>query len=255
MHAAARYGLALLLVVAGTVLAYICQASGIQSQTVTLAYVVPIAVAAAYLGWGPAVLAVLASVAAFDFLFTEPLYSLQVASRSDITAMVLLAVVAAIVSTVASESRRRAEEASASADRADALRALAHAAIHDEPDATIFRVAAETLARIFAAPAVIYAEDDGVVSTLASAGGALPSPSDREAAQWAVSHESPIQGDTYPFDQAKFDLWPVPTTTPRRLVLGVGFAESGKGRPEDPSKLMELVAGYLAVALSRRSTA
>ena len=53
MHAAVRYALALPLVAVGTVLAYICQASGIQSQTLTLAYVVPIAVAAAYLGWGP----------------------------------------------------------------------------------------------------------------------------------------------------------------------------------------------------------
>ena len=255
MHTAARYALGLLLVVAGTVVAYICQASGIQSQTLTLAYVVPVAVAAAYLGWGPAILAVVASVVAFDFLFTVPVYTLNVASRSDIAAIVLLAVVAAIVSTVAAEARHRALDAQASADRAEALRNLAHATIHGEADATLFRIAAETLARIFKAPAVIYAEDNGVVSAVASAGGARVSPSDREAAQWAISHETPVQGDVYPFDQASFDMWPIETAAHRRLILGVSFAESEQGRPDEPGKLFELVAGYLAAGLTRTTIA
>jgi two-component system sensor histidine kinase KdpD len=200
MHLALRYALALGLVGAGTVLAYIGLASGIQTQTLALAYVVPVSVAAAYLGWGPAILGVVASVAVFDFLFTVPYFTLNVASRSDIAAMALLAIVAAIVSTVAAEARHRALDARAAAERADALRSLAHATIHGEADAALFRIAAETLARVFKAPAVIYAENNGVVSSVASAGGARVSPSDREAAQWAISHETPVQGDTYPFD-------------------------------------------------------
>ena len=251
MAAALRYALATLLVVAGTVLAYIGLASGIQTQTLALAYVVPVAVAAAYLGLGPAVLAAVASVVAFDFLFTVPYFTLNVASRSDIAAMVLLAVVAAVVSTVAAEARRRAVEARAAADRAEALRSLAHATIQGEADATLYRIAAEALARIFKAPAVIYAEEDGVVSTVASAGGARVSPSDREAAQWAISHETPVQGDVYPFDQASFDMWPVETANKRRLILGVSFGESDEGRPNEPGELFELVAGYLAAGLTR----
>ncbi len=255
MHKAARYALALVLVAAGTVLAYIGQASGIQSQTLTLAYVVSVAVAAAYLGWGPAILAVVGSVAVFDFLFTAPVYTLNVSSRSDIAAIVLLAVVAAIVSTVAAEARRKAVDAQAATDRAEALRSLAHATIHGEADAVLFRIAAETLARIFKAPAVIYAEDNGVVSTVARAGGARVSPSDREAAQWAISHETPVQGDTYPFDQASFDMWPVETAAHRRLILGVSFGESEQGRPREPAELFELVAGYLAAGLARATPA
>ena len=255
MQHALRYALAIGLVAAGTVLAYIGLASGIQTQTLALAYVVPVAVAAAYLGWGPAILAVVASVAVFDFLFTVPYFTLNVASRSDIAAMALLAVVAAIVSTVAAEARRRAVDAQTAAERADALRALAHATIHGEADATLFRVAAETLARIFRAPAVIYSEDNGVVSTVASAGGARVSPSDRVAAQWAISHETPVQGDTYPFDEASFDMWPVETASHRRLILGVSFGESEEGRPQEPGEMFELVAGYLAAGLARAAPA
>lgn len=255
MSLAIRYAMATLLVAAGTVLAYIGLASGIQTQTLTLAYVVPIAVAAAYLGLGPAILTVVASVAVFDFLFTVPYFALNVASRSDIAAMVLLAVVAVIVSTVAAEARRRSLDARTAADQAEALRALAHAAIHGEADAILFRTAAEALARVFKAPAVIYAEDRGVVSTMASAGAARVSPSDRDAAQWAITHETPVQGDTYPFDQASFDMWPVETAAHKRLILGVSFGESEEGRPQEPGKLFELVAGYLAAGLARTSAA
>jgi two-component system sensor histidine kinase KdpD len=196
-----------------------------------------------------------ASVAVFDFLFTVPYFTLNVASRSDIAAMALLAVVAAIVSTVAAEARRRALDARSAAERADALRALAHATIHGEADAALFRIAAETLARVFKAPAVIYSEDNGVVSSVASAGGARVSPSDREAAQWAISHGTPVQGDTYPFDQASFDMWPVETATHRRLILGVSFGESKEGRPQEPEETFELVAGYLAAGLARTAPA
>ena len=255
MQPALRYAQAMLLVAAGTVLAYIGQASGVQSQTLALAYVVPVAVAAAYLGWGPAIATVAVSVAAFDFLFTQPIYTLNVASRSDIAAMVLLAVVAAVVSTVAAEARRRTADAQAAADRAEALRQLAHATLRGEADAALFKVAAETLARVFKAPAVIYTEDNGVLSTVASAGGARISASDREAAQWAASHETPVQGHAYPFDHASFDMWPVETPAHRRLILGVSFGESELGRPGEPGELFELVAGYLAAGLARASPA
>ena len=255
MPVAARYLLALLLVAGATVLAFICEASGIGSQTLTLAFVVPVAVAGAYLGWGPAFLAVAAGALSFDFFFTQPLFTLNIASRSDIAAVGLLAVVAAIVSTVSAETRRRSLEAQEAAVRAEALRELAHAVIHEEADATLFAVAAEALARIFKAPAVIYSDTDGVLATAAKAGGAAPSPEDRVAAQWASGHNSPIQGDTYPFDTARFDLWPVTTSTNRKYVLGVDFTEAGDGRPADRDKLMELVAGYLAAALGRKAIA
>ncbi len=244
-----RYALAALLVAAGTALAYIGLASGVQTQTLALAYVVPVSIAAAYLGLGPAILTVVGSVVAFDFLFTVPYFSLNVAGRSDIAAMTLLAVVAAIVSTVSADARRKAQESREAADRADALRALAHAAIHGEADATLFHVAAETLARLFKAPAVIYSDDDGVVSTVASAGGARVSPSDRDAARWAIGAHTPVHGETYPFDQASFDMWPVETAGRRKLILGVSFRDSEEGRPPEPGKLFELVAGYLAAGL------
>ncbi len=255
MPLAVRYAPSLLLVAAGILVAFIGEASGVQPQALALAFVVPVAVAAAFLGWGPAILSTVASVASFDFLFTQPLYSLRVASRSDIAEMVLLAIVATVVSTVAAESRRRALDSQEAAARSDALRDLAHAVIHGDADAMLFQKAAEVVARVFKAPAVVYAAAGGGVSVLATAGGASPSLDDQEAAQWATAHGSPTRGDTYPFDKAQFDMWPVTPVGDTRLVIGVNFTSAEDGRPSDPAKPIELVAGYLTAALARRSTA
>ena len=70
-------------------------------------FVLPVVIAATALGWGPSLLAVSTSVLAFDFFFTEPFYSFRIASPSDVWAAALLLVIAAIVSTIAAESRRR----------------------------------------------------------------------------------------------------------------------------------------------------
>jgi two-component system sensor histidine kinase KdpD len=253
MVIAARYALAPLLVAAATLLAYACQFFGVQAQTLALVYVIPVIVEAAWSGWGPAFVAAIAGVAAFDFLFTQPLYSLQVTSPSDIAAMVLLAIVAGVVSAVAAQARRRGLDARASAERSEALRKLAHAAIHGEGEAVVFQAAADALARIFGAPSIVYSETGGLITAAASAGGAAPSQADREAAQWAISHFDPLQGETYPFDRACFDEWPATAPGGRRFALAVDFSGVEAGRPADKNELLEVVAGYLAVALGRKA--
>jgi K+-sensing histidine kinase KdpD len=101
---------------------------------------------------------------------------------------------------------------------------------------------------MFDAPAVILAEKAGELSPAAGSGAASLSTADQEAAQWALANGKPTRAETYPFDQAAFDFWPVLTPTSRRLVLGVKFTESPDGRPKAPERLVDLVAGYLAAA-------
>jgi K+-sensing histidine kinase KdpD len=253
MHVAVRYLVTLLLVAAATVLAYLCQFWGVQPQGLTLVFVVPVALAAAQLGLGPALLAAVAGALTFDFLFTQPFYSLEISSPSDIAAMVLLAVVGVIISVVADQSRRSALDARAAAERADALRKLAHAAIHGDAEGVVFQAAADALARIFHAPSIVYSETAGLITAAASAGGAAPSQADREAAQWAIGHSNSLQGETYPFDLAHFDEWPATAPGGRRFALAVDFSEAETGRPADKDESMEMVAGYLAAALDRKA--
>lgn len=241
------YVLALALVAVATVVAFVVDHI-VSAPNLSLVFVLPVTVVAASFGWGPALASAFLSVAAFDFFFVKPRMSFAVANPTDLWALALLLLVAAIVSTVAAQSRGRALAARRAAEQAEALRALAHAVIKAEPSAVLIKTAANALGGIFNAPAVVLSERAGKLWPAASSGGARLSDADQEAAQWALENNKPTRAETYPFDRAEFDFWPVQAPANHRLVLGVKLADRDRGRPAAPDRQVELVAGYLAAA-------
>lgn len=223
----------------------------VQASNLSLVFVVPVIVAAVSFGWGPALFSALLSVAVFDFFFVEPRMSFQVARPTDLWALGLLLLVAAISSTVAAESRRRALAASQAAAQAEALHALAHAIIRDEPYSAVVGLAAQSLGAIFNAPAVVLREDAGKLGVAASSGGAQVAAADLDAAQWALANDKATRAEAYPFDQSTFDFWPVQSPASGRLVLGVKLSGRSEGRPAAPERHVELVAAYLAASAGR----
>jgi two-component system sensor histidine kinase KdpD len=249
--AALGYALSLAMVAAATLVAFVADNIA-RVSNLSLVFVIPVIIAAVRFGWGPGVAAALLGVAIFDFLFVEPRFSLRVDSPTDILALALLLVVAAIASTIGAQARRRALEARRAAERAEALHALAHAVIKADPAEPLLHTAAEALSHIFDAPATVLAEQAGKLWPTAHGGRAILSLPDIEAAQWALANDKPTRADTYPFDQAVFDFWPVQTPANRRLVLGVKLAGASEGRPTDADLQVELVAAYLAAATAGR---
>lgn len=244
---AVGYALSFAMVAAAGILAFVVDHI-IDAPNLSLVFVLPVIAAAASFGWGPALMAALLSVAVFDFFFIEPKFTFVVASPNDVWALGLLLVVAAAVSSVAAQSRGRAVAARRAAEQAEALHALAHAIIKSESPDALIRTAADSLGRIFDAPAVILAEQGGTLSLAASTRAASLTAPDHEAAQWALANDKPTRAEVYPFDQAKFDFWPMATTADGRFVLGVKFTGRPEGRPADPDRFAELVTGYLAAA-------
>ncbi|MDB5428080.1 MAG: hypothetical protein JWR43_2055 [Phenylobacterium sp.] len=244
---AARYGASLLFVVLATGLAFIVEHL-ISAPNLTLIFVLPVVAAATFFGWGPSLAAVVAGVLAFDFFFTKPFNSFRIASPSDLWAAGLLLVIAAAVSTLAAESRRRALEAREAAEQAQALQTLAHVVIQARPQSEILEAAASALNRIFHAPSVIFMGEAGAVRPVASAGGPKITSAEEEAANGALETRLPVRAETYPFDQSQFDFWPVATPKAFSCVIGVDFTRSGRGRPAAPERFVEIVGAYLATA-------
>lgn len=247
----AQYGVSLLLVALATGLAFIVN-QVITAPNLTLIFVLPVMAAATFFGWGPSLIAVATSVLAYDFFFTVPYFSLQIASPSDIWATGLLLVIAAIVSALAAESRRRAAEARRAADQALALQALAHMVIEARPSPEIFQAAAAAMSRIFRAPAVIFAPVKGALRPVATAGNARITPAEEDAARGALDTKLAARAQTYPYDRSVFDFWPVLSSQARGYVIGVDFTNSGHDRPAKPERFVEIVGAYLAVATRPR---
>jgi two-component system sensor histidine kinase KdpD len=197
------------------------------------------------------VAATVASVLAFDFFFTQPYMSLRIADPSDIWAAGLLLVTAAIVSTVAWQSRQHALESRKAAAQADELRLLAHAVIEGASQAQIVQAATTAIGRIFGGPAAIFSETDGRLRVEATTGNAELSEAETEAAKGALAHGIHIRAETYPQERSRFDMWPFATSTQCRYVIGVDFGRAAYERPADADRLVEIVAGYIVANLAR----
>jgi len=243
---AMQYGLSVVFVAVAVVLAFVVEHL-LPAQNLTLIFVLPVVIAATMFGWGPALAAVVMSVLAFDFFFTEPRLTFAIASPSDIWAAGLLLVTAAIVSAVAAESRRRGLESRRAAAQASALHALAHVVIEARPPAQVIQAAARALSGAFGAPAVVFVESGDQLKLAATAGGAQIRATEEDAARGALFAGVPMRAETYPHDESLFDFWPIGAPG-ARCVLGVQFSEAAGGRPSKPEQLVEIVGGYLTRA-------
>jgi two-component system sensor histidine kinase KdpD len=246
------YGAALALVTAATTIAVSLE-QWIATPHLALVFVLPVVIVAVSFGWRPALLAAVAGVLACNFFLIEPRYTLRVSDPANLWGLFLLLVVAAIVSGVASGARRRALEAQEHADQALALQRMARDMI-GAADADAI-AAVRTLERIFKAPAVVLKLRGDELSVVAASPGVDLTTADLEAARWALGSRLPTRAGTYPIDAAGFDFWPVITPARRQAVIGVALAQRGKNRPASPERLVEIVGGYLAVALDREAYA
>ncbi len=245
------YGVALLGVAAAALGAFLAEHL-ISTANLALIFVIPVLGAAFAYGWRASILASVAAVLTYDYLFVAPRFSLRVGSPSDMWALLLLAIVAAVASAVAAQSRRQAVRAADEIDRAEALRALAHDVTEGAPSAAVIVAASQALGRIFQAPAVVLLERDGDLVARAKAEGALLSDRDKEAARWSLAQGLATRAGTFPFDEATYDFWPLRVPGAHGVVLGVGASSRRDGRLADADRYFELVGGYLVVGLSKR---
>jgi len=243
----ARYAASLFMVGLTTAVALAVERLAAPSN-MALFFVAPVVLAATVFGWGQSLAAVITGVLAFDFFFTQPKYSLEIASPSDIWAAGLLLVIAAIVSGVAAVARRRVEEARDEAMRAEALRALAHKVVEGCCGEEIVQAAAATLGLIFRAPSVVLAERYGALKPVAVSGGARITEAEEAAAREVAQLGVPARAETYPFPHLAFDLWLVTSRAGRRYVLGVDFKHAAARRPAAPERSVEMVMACLAAA-------
>ena len=245
-----RYALSILMVGAATVMAVVVDQE-VHVPNLSLIFVLPVVIAAISFGWKPAMTAAAASILAFNFFLIEPRYTLNVADPANVWALGLLLLVAAIVSAVAAQARRQALEARAAADQGRALQSMARAMAGAVDRPAIALAAAQTLHRLFGAPVAVLIEEAGELGVAAEAGGAVLSKADEETARWVVGSRLPTRAGVYPADDAAFDFWPVVTPQRRQCVIGLRFDGLADGRPETPERMVEIVGGYLSVAIDR----
>lgn len=189
----APYGLAALFVALATVGAYGVRAL-FAVPDIEMVYFVAIVVAALRLGRGPSVLAAALSVAAFDFFFVPPYFTLAVADGRYGLTFLTMFVVGLAIGTLTGRVRKQEMFARLREERTAALYAASRELAGAEGREALAAVAVRKAKLATDGQAhVLLASDEGRLSdTAASAGSGAPlselSPANLAAGEWAYAH-------------------------------------------------------------------
>lgn len=237
---------------AGLVAAGLARA-GLAEANVVMTFLAAVAVVAARLGRGPAVLASVAAVLVFDFFFVPPYLSFAVSdTQYAITFGVMLAI-GLLVSTLTARLRSQLEGGRVRERRLAALVHLGKLLGAVSGEAFLVAAAGRQVADLLGGEVVIYLRGDAGGPRLVYGDGSAVAahPVSGPAAHWVIGHDQPAGAgtDTLPNAPALF----LPLTGSQSTVGAIGVRAAGPdGRlSPDQRQLVEACAGQLALALER----
>lgn len=202
-------------------------------------------------GLRPSILAALVSVIAYDVLFVEPLYTLNVTNPQDVLSLLVFVVVAVLTSHLTSRNRDQAAAARQREARTSALyafsRQLAAATGVDELAPIIVEHVGEEL---HATAALLLPGAGGLALRAVHPVDAVVGEPERAAATWVYEHNRAAGRGS---DTLAANTWMfVPLSTVRGVVGTLALLPPGKlPLPLDQCQLLEALARQAAVAIER----
>jgi len=251
-HAPRRaYGLAVGMVLIATSVAALLFPY-FELSSIVLTYLLGV-VAVARTGRGPGIVAALLSVAALDFFFIPPYYSLTVADPRHMVTMIVMLIVALVVSDLTLRITRQAASARTRERRTAALYAL-NRELADTPGLTeLLEVGLRHVVEIFGGEiAILLPDEHGHLQIRARLMSfAQLEPLDVVAAQWAYDCGRPAGAGTETFPRGRMLFVPLRAARGPVGVLGVRPSEPGRF---DDTQLRDAVgtfANQIALAIER----
>jgi len=228
-----------LLVLGFTTLAMFFRSWGLLEGNIVLTLLMSVVVAAALFGLGASIFASFLTVLAFNFFFTQPLYSLNVADPQYYLVFLFLLIVGAVIGTLTQRLRSGIVESRKREQRMETLNRM-HRELAGLVDSAAVRATSEQLIReILGGPvSIIQKDDQGVWST-----SQPPTPSDVALYDWAWNHGQRAGKGTGTLFDHRLSVWPLVGS---RNLLGLLVLEEA-GAPD----LVESLASLVASALER----
>jgi two-component system, OmpR family, sensor histidine kinase KdpD len=251
-----RYARAVLVSAACTAVAFLMYPH-FELVNLAMVYLLGVTVAGLRLGRGPAVLASVLNVAAFDFCFVPPRYNFAVTDAQYLVTFAVMLTVALVIANLTANVRQQTRVAGARERRTALLYAMSRELAATRGITHMARVAVRHVAEVFECKAVVL---------LPGAGGKLHYPTnppleqslvgaDLAVAQWVADHgrQAGLGTDTLPAAPAlnvplgdaerRLGVLAVLPGNPRRVLL-----------PEQ-RHLLETFAGQIGIALERAQLA
>jgi two-component system sensor histidine kinase KdpD len=251
-----RYAFAVLLVAAATV-ASLAISPFLSPTNLVMFYLLAVVIAAIYLGRGPAILASLLGVLAFDFIFIPPRLTFVVEDAEYVLTFLALFGVGFVVSQLASQMREQADAARQREQDSATLYALSRdlAVASDLDD--VVRAVKTNAAAIFGRQVVVLLP--GVSEARLQSVGAQDDPAlddnERAVATWAFEHDQPAGRDTDTLPAAQMRFVPLKTARGVLGVIGVAPGDQPRRLSAAQRRLFDAFASLAATAIERAQLA
>jgi two-component system sensor histidine kinase KdpD len=246
-----RYLWSILLVAAATGMGFMV-GGRIEPTNLVMLYLLIVVIAAIYLGRGPAVLASLLGVLAFDFLFVQPYFTFAVSDTQYVITFIALFLVGIVISQLTARAREQADAAQQREAETAELYALSRdLAVAGDLD-SILRVLVQHVEQTFGRNTVVLLpENDHLVTRVVSADLKLDE-SELAVADWVFRHGDPAGRHTNTLPAAQLRYLPLRTARGIVGVLGVeGPQSSAHNLTPQQRRLMETFASQAAAAIER----
>jgi two-component system sensor histidine kinase KdpD len=245
------YGLGVLVVLVGTGAAFV-MFPHLELSSIVMTYLLGVVLVAARLGRGPAMLAVVLSVAALDFFFVPPYLSFAVEPRHLVTLAVML-IVALLISGLTVRVTRQAEAARERERRTAALYALYRELAGTHGITELLEVGVRHVLDVVGGQiTILLPDDEGHLQTRATLMSAFRlDPNDVGVAQWAYEHGQLAGPGTDNLTRGEMLFVPLRASRGAVGVLGVRPSRPGALDDAEPRRLLEAFASQIALAIER----
>jgi two-component system sensor histidine kinase KdpD len=221
--------------------------------SVVLLFLLPVLLAASRRGLQAGLAATFASALGYNFFFTQPLHTFTIDDPANVATFVILALVAVVVSQMASRLSTRASIGSRQARENAALAAFGQrlAALASESE-TGEAIVGE-LASLFGVSAVLLVPDGrgGLRQSAITPEAPSMEAIDLASAQWAFERGTPSGAATDTLSAGDWQFHPLTTSLGVLAVVGIARPESGPPLGADRALLFTTVIGQAALSFER----
>ena len=201
-------------------------------------------------GRGPAVLAAIVNVIAFDFFFVPPRFSFAVSDAQYLLTFAVMLVVGLITGQLTAGVRFQARVAGHREERARTLYEFSRDLSGQLTRGQVIEIAEAFMSRTFRASVSVLVPDEGDRLTSPTARG-MRNPVDLAAAQWAYDRTEPAGAGTDTLAGSDFLFLPLKAPMRTRGVLAIRPERSRDLMIPEQMRQYETFAALIAIALER----
>ena len=227
-------------------------------SNLAMVYLLGVVLIAIALGRGPAILMSFLSVAAFDFFFVPPRFTLVVSDvRYYVVTFPVMLVVAVVISTLTDRVREQAESSRRRERRTASLLSLSRDLASLRGIEALLKAAIRHVGDVFDAQVVILLPNGRgkLVPRELRADDYAPDERELAVAQWSFDHDQPAGAGTNTLPAARAVYLPLMASRGAAGVIGICPAEPQRLADPEQMRLLESFANQIALAVERAALA